>query len=89
MDFQLAVSGSGAVPDDVRAAFNELVYSLRNAVLLDGTLNAMLVVGVETYTVDDVPDDDVRDDAPDPGPFEVGDEDGPLFGPDDVLHGEP
>jgi hypothetical protein len=90
MDFRLVVSGTGAVPDDVRAAFNELVYSLRNAVADEGTLDAALVVGEEAYTADDVPEDDVRDDAPDPGLF--GDGDGvaePGFGPDDALHGEP
>jgi hypothetical protein len=90
-DFQLVVSGSDAVPDDVRAAFNELVHSLRNAQPDDGMLDATLIVGAETYTADDVPDDDIRDDAPEPGLFGDGfdSEDDPGFGPDEVLHGGP
>lgn len=61
------LDATGADPDDVRAAFNDIVRTLRAA---GAAVNAQLLTGGATYTQDDVPEDDPEDDLDEDDPSE-------------------
>lgn len=66
MSFSINASGHGPAEDDLRAAFNELVRSLREATPEGQSFgSASLHTGTASYSAADVPDATPADDVPD------------------------
>lgn len=65
MSFSIHASGHGPAEDDLRAVFNELVRSLREATPEGDTFSASLSTNNASYTAADVPDAAPADDEPD------------------------
>lgn len=65
MSYSINASGHGPADDDLRAAFGELVRSLRSVTPEGQTFYAALSTGAADYNAADIPDDEPADDEGD------------------------
>jgi hypothetical protein len=67
MAYSISIFGQGAVDDDLRDAFGELVRNLRAATpdAPGNSFGGSLSTGAANYTVDDIPDGASTDDDSD------------------------